>query len=160
MEYKKIKSHKMGEAELRQLWKDEYCDKAKPISTTDNVLVSFFEDMFDHCFYESYNRKERDKSILSYNRLEKMLWIKATLTDPDSLLKQGWDRDSKTHDNSRRLAMIKGNYVVIIRFTGFLKAKFVTAYELQEDQNIKKIVESPDWVRDGRYVTVDETDTP
>ncbi|MFM8739943.1 MAG: hypothetical protein ACKOC0_07025 [Cytophagales bacterium] len=152
MAFKKIKSHKMTEAELRQLWRDEYCDVTKPIYTFDNVLVKFFEDMFDHAFYESDNRKERDKSILSLNRLEKMLWIKDTLTDPEAILKQGWDRDKKEYDNGRRVALVKENYVVIIRFTGLLKAKFITAYELQVDENIHNIMDSPDWIRDEKFV--------
>lgn len=151
MAFQKIKPHRMSEPELRKLWKDEYCDVTKPIYTFDNVLVKFFEDMFDHAFYESENRKERDKSILSLNRLEKMLWIKDTLTDPTAVLKQGWDRDRKVYDNVRRVALVKENYVVIIRFTGLLRAKFVTAYELQIDDNIHNIMESPNWIKDEKF---------
>lgn len=151
MAYKKIKAHKMKEEELRQLWKDEYCYPSEPIMTCDEILVRFFESKFDHCFYESYNRKERDKSILSLNRLEKMLWIKETIQDPEAMLKQGWDRDSKTYSNSRRVAFVKESYVVIIEFTGIKKAVFVTAYELQEDDNIHNIKDSPDWVKESKY---------
>lgn len=153
MSFKKIKSHKMTEGELRQLWKDEYCDPLKPIHTFDKIPVKFYEPMFDHVFFESANRIARDKSILSLNRLEKMLWIRDTLQDPTSLLKQGWDRDNKTYDNGRRVALVKNNYVVIIRFTGLLKASFVTAYELTDTQgNDQKILTSPDWIRDEKYV--------
>ncbi len=152
MAYKKIKSYNMTETELRQLWKDEYCDKSKPIHTFDNILVTFFENMFDHAFYESNNRKARDKSILSLNRLEKMLWIKATLMDPESALKQGWDRDKKSYTNSRRVALVKNNYVVIIRFTGLLKATFVSAYELQANDNVHNILNSPDWIREEKFI--------
>lgn len=141
----------MSEDELRQLWADEYCDKSKPIYTHDAIMVSFYEDMFDHSFYESFDRKEKDKSILSYNRLEKILWITATLQDPEAVLKKGWDRDNKTYDNTRRVAFIKGNYVVIIRFTGKSKAKFMTAYEIQEDDNLEKIKESPEWDKEDKY---------
>lgn len=151
MDYKKIKAHKMSEEALRSLWADEYCNPEKPIYTFDNVRVSFFRDMFDHVFRESADRKHRDKSILSLNRLEKMLWIKSVLQDPDSILKQGWDRDTKSYLDDRRVAMVKNNYVVIIRFTGILKAKLVTAYELQEDSNISKILESPDWIRKKEF---------
>lgn len=151
MAYKKIKAHKMTEAELRQLWKDEYCYPAEPIMTFDEVIVRFFESKFDHCFYESFNRRERDKSILSLNRLEKMLWIKDTIQDPEAMLKQGWDRDSKTYNNSRRVAFVKESYVVIIEFTGIKKAVFVTAYELHVDDNIHNIKESPDWVKEAKY---------
>lgn len=116
MEYKKLKPHLMDvstrEAELRLIWKTEYC--INPITTFDDVLVKFYEDMFDHCFYESDNRVQKDKSILSLNRLEKLLWIKDTLEDTTSLLKQGWDKDKKKYVANRRVALVKDNYVVII----------------------------------------------
>lgn len=102
--------------------------------------------MFEHCFYESANRIFRDKSILSYNRLEKMLWIKHILKDPLAMLKQGWDRDKKVYINSRRVALVKGKYVVVIALTGEKKAAFVTAYEQTEGENIHKIQNSPDWI--------------
>lgn len=145
MDYKKIKPHSMTEQELRQLWKEEYCNPSQPIYTLDGIHVKFFENMFDHAFYESDNRKARDKSILSFNRLEKMLWIKDTLTDPDAILKQGWDRDKKMYDGARRVAFIKDIYVVVIRFTGQLKSTFVTAYEIQSERTIRMIQSSPDW---------------
>ena len=147
----------MTEEELRNLWKEEYCDPNNPIHTFDKVLVKFHERMFDHCFYESNNRKAKDKSILSLNRLEKMLWIKETLQDPEAILKKGWDRDKKSYDNTRRVAFVKGNYVVVIRFTGVLKASFVTAYEHQEDGNINKILESPNWQKEAKFYGEDNT---
>lgn len=138
MAYKKIKPHLIDEhkreAEMRQLWHDEYC-KA-PIETFDAVRVKFYDDMFDHCFFESANRKEKDKSILSLNRLEKMLWIKEALQDTKAILKKGWDNNKKEYYTNRRVAIVKGNYVVIIRFTGHLKAKLVTAYEKNDIENI------------------------
>jgi hypothetical protein len=149
MDYRRIKPHAMTEQELRKLWKEEYCDPSSPIYTLDDIHVKFFEDMFDHAFYESDSRKARDKSILSFNRLEKMLWIKDTLVDPDAILKQGWDRDRKVYDGARRVAFIKDSYVVVIRFTGHLKAKFVTAYEIQSERTIQIIQCSPDWVSAG-----------
>jgi len=51
--------------------------------------------MFDHAFYESVNRKAKDKSELSLNRCEKMFWIKDALNDPDAILKKGWDAKIK-----------------------------------------------------------------
>lgn len=148
--YKKIKPHEMSEIELRQLWCEEYCKSS--VTTFDAIVVKFYEDMFDHAFFESASRKEKDKSILSLNRLEKMLWIKATLQDPEAVLKQGWNRDLKKYENDRRVALIKENYVVIIRFTGFKKAKFVTAYQLFVDENVHNVNTSPDWVKDPAYV--------
>lgn len=145
MAYKKIKSYLFTEVQLRQKWVDEYCDKTKPIITFDAIQVSFYPNMFDHCFYESANRRARDKSVLSLNRLEKMMWIKDTLQDPSALLKQGWDRDEKKYVKDRRVAFVKDNYVVVIRFTGDKKASFVTAYQLQDEENIAKIKTSPEW---------------
>jgi hypothetical protein len=149
MAYQKIKSHTMTEAQLRELWKANYC-KPCIIKTFDEVDVKFNESMFDHVFYESADRKKRDKSILSLNRLEKIYWIKDTLEDPTAQLKQGWYKDKGEYINDRRVAFVKGNYVVIIRFTGLLKAVFVTAYEMQV--NIEKVVNSPDWIPVDEFV--------
>jgi hypothetical protein len=153
MEYRKIKPQNMTEMELRALWKSEYCDSGRLIQTFDNVKVRFHEKMFNHAFYESSDRKAGDKSILSLNRLEKMLWIKAVLSDPEAVLKQGWDKNTKSYDNSRRVAVIKGSYIVVIRLTGPLMASFVTAYELTDDkQNNRRILDSPDWIKDERFL--------
>lgn len=146
MAYKKIKSHVLTEPELRRIWHNEYCNK--DIYTFDNVLVKFYGDMFDHVFYESANRVQKDKSILSFNRLEKIYWIKDTLQDATAILKKGWDTQKKEYFKDRRVALVKGNYVVIIRFTGLLKAKFVTAYEKNDIQNI---LNSPDFEKDKKY---------
>lgn len=143
MAYKKIKPHKMSEEELRQLWNDEYCNV--DVYTHDGIHVKFYERMFNHCFYESHDRKEKDKSILSLNRLEKMLWIKETLQDAEASLKKGWDRDTKTYSDDRRLAIVKYNYVVIILVFKDKKARFMTAYEVTDDENLKLIMESPNW---------------
>lgn len=146
MEYKKIKSYQLSEVEMRELWRSEYC--RQQIFTFDNVRVQFYDNMFDHCFYESANRQENDKSVLSLNRLEKMLWIKETLQDSDAILKKGWDKKNKTYYDDRRVAIVKGNYVVIICFTGLLKARFVTAY-IKED--IENIMAAPDFEKTKRY---------
>ncbi len=146
MMYSKLKAHNMKEAELREIWRKEYC--VKEIITFDRVAVKFYEDMFDHAFFESANRIKNDKSILSYNRLEKMLWIKDTLQDPDAILKKGWNKDKKEYYTDRRVAVVKGNYVVIIRFIGSLKAKFITAYEKND---IRNILSSPDFERSERF---------
>ena len=138
MAYKKLKPHLIKEdleAKMRKLWHEEYC--VKPIITFDNVIVHFYDDMFDHCFFESYNRVEKDKSILSLNRLEKMLWIKDTLHDKE-----------KKYYSDRRVAIVKQNYVVIIRFTGYLKAKLVTAYEKNDIDNV---INGPDFTKPEKF---------
>ena len=151
MNYKKIKPHTLDEAtregDLRLLWKNIYCDSNKPIHTFDGILVKFYEDMFDHCFYESANNKAKDKSILSLNRLEKLHWIKDTLEDASSLLKQGWDSGKKAYIANRRVTLVKGNYIVIISINKHrTQARFITAYEIQNEEKVTQIQNSPDWI--------------
>lgn len=143
MAYKKIKSYKYTEDQLREIWSKEYCEQT--IITFDDIVVKFYSNMFDHCFYESANRQEKDKSILSLNRLEKIYWIKDTLADPTSIRKQGWDGKNKTYNNSRRVNLVKGNYIVVIKIYAHKKARFITAYEINNDDNLQKIKNSPDW---------------
>ena len=152
MTYRKIKSHKFTEEELREIWKTEYCEQI--IYTFDKVRVLFFEEMFDHVFYESANRQRKDKSILSLNRLEKIHWIKDTLQDAGAILKKGWDSKRKEYFENRRVAIVKGNYVVVIVFTGFLKANFVTAYEKNDIENI---LNAPDFVKTEEYFGKQQT---
>lgn len=146
MTYKKIKPQQLSEEDLRKIWREEYCEQ--DIFTLDEVQVKFYEDMFDHAFFESVDRIEKDKSVLSLNRLEKIYWIKETLQDKDAILKKGWDTKNKVYFEDRRIAIVKENYVVIIRFTGLLKAKFITAYEKDDVENILK---SPNFEKTEKY---------
>jgi len=146
MAYEKIKSYSISEADFRIMWRLEYCEKE--IFTFDSIRVLFFEDMFDHVFFESKNRNANDKSILSLNRLEKFYWIKEALNDPEAILKKGWDKKKKDYFKDRRVAIVKGNYVVIIVFTGYRKANFVTAYEKND---IGNILRAPDFLRSDEY---------
>jgi len=143
MAYRKIKPYQMTEVELRQLWSDTYCNA--PIITFDGISVKFYSNMFDHVFYESANRILKDKSILSFNRCEKMLWIKDTLEDGSAILKQGWDKKTKTYDSSRRVALIKGDYVVVILLYASKKARFISAYQIEDSENLAKFLNGPDW---------------
>jgi hypothetical protein len=143
MGYKKIKSFELSESELREIWLIEYC--SEPIETFDGIKVRFYPSMFNHCFYESANRKAKDKSILSLNRLEKIYWIKETLQDINAILKQGWDKDAKLHSRDKRVAVVKGNYIVIIRIFREGLANFVTAFQVDNDENLNLILRGPDW---------------
>lgn len=145
MPYKKLKVQNYSEQDLRDIWMNEYCNQSKPIYTFDKILVKFYEDMFDHAFFESAERKQSDKSILSLNRLQKMLWIKDALQDHEAILKQGWLRRKKIYTNSRRVAIIKVNYIVVIVIFSNRIAKFVTAFEVNDEENLQKILNSPDW---------------
>ncbi|MDD4685560.1 MAG: hypothetical protein PHD45_10060 [Bacteroidales bacterium] len=141
MAYKKIKPYNMTLDELKNLWEEEYCRKV--IYTHDSIRVKFYPDMFEHVFYESNNRKAKDKSILSYMRLEKMLWIKDVLMDETALMFQGWNKDKKIYENNRRVSIVKDDYVVVIWIKNKYEAKFITAYEA--DNSKEKIMNSPIW---------------
>ena len=145
MTYKKIKSELLSEEQLREIWRTEYCQTGTQIFTFDGVLVKFYEDMFDHAFFESESWHKKDKSILSLNRCSKMLWIKDSLQDPDAVLKQGYDNKTKSYFDNRRVALVKGKYVVIIRFVKTKEAKFVTAYEIDNDENLEMFMNGPEW---------------
>ncbi len=143
MSYKKIKSYEMTEAELRDLWSDTYCNA--PITTFDGIEVKFYSNMFDHAFFESSNRKAKDKSILSFNRCEKMLWIKDVLIDNTALVKKGWDNVNKCYVDDKRVSLVKGNYIVVIQLYRTHKARFVTAYQIDNEDNLNEIINSPNW---------------
>lgn len=148
MSYINIKPKDYSEEELREMWRVEYCNQE--VVTFDGIKVKFFEDRFDHAFYESSKRNSKDKTIedgykdcLSYARLEKMLWIKDVLTDPDAELYIGYDKSTKSYDNSSRVAVVKGDYTVIIRLKDKNNAKFISAYVA--DNSIGKIKSGPKW---------------
>ena len=140
MPYKRLRSK--SEQEYRDIFDEVYC-KA-PITTFDGISVKFYSEMFDHAFFESANKRQGDKSLFSYNRAEKIMWIKKTLEDSTAILKQGYIKKTKKYTNSRRVAIVKNNYVVVILLYGVKRARFITAYEAND--SINKILNSPDWV--------------
>lgn len=50
--------------EYKDYFIKKYCNQE--IYTHDKLRVKFYPDQFEHAFYESENRKKRDKSIFSY----------------------------------------------------------------------------------------------
>jgi len=81
-----------------------------------------------------------------------MLWIKATLLDPAALLKQGYDKKTKSYSDNRRVALVKGNYVVVIRFIKKRVAKFVTAFEISEEESLGLFIDGPDWLGKDKWL--------
>jgi hypothetical protein len=84
--------------------------------------------------------------VFSIQRAERIDWIKATLEDPNADLHVGWDGKKKRYDRSHRVALVLGDYVVIIRLGGNKKAQFVTAYVADNLRTLAKIKGSPKWV--------------
>ena len=146
LEYKQIIARNYSEEQLRELWRTEYCQQE--IYTFDNIRVKFFDSNFDHAFYESSSRKQSSnkqkyKDVLSARRVSRMLWIKDVLADPTADLRVGYNNKKHALNPKKRVAISKGDYVVIIEMTGEKKAAFVTAFVA--DNSIGKIKQSPKW---------------
>lgn len=112
----------------KNIYKKFYCKKI--ILTFDGINVKFYVDNFEHAFYESMNRKQKDKSRFSYKRANRIYWIKWVLENPNAELYIGYNSKIKSYDNTRRVAVCVENYVVIIGIDRLnnKKAKFITAY--------------------------------
>lgn len=134
------------EEEWRDLWDAAYCRQC--ITTFDGIRVHFYSDNFDHAFFESSDRrwgakKANKKDVLSLRRLSRFFWIKDVLRDPNAELHVGYDSSTKTFTRSKRVAVVKNDYVVIIQLYSDKDAKFITAFVA--DQSIDKIKQSPSW---------------
>ncbi len=132
--------------EYRDHFERVYC--TGPIVTFDKILVRFRKSNFDHCFFES-SRRDGTKDKFSKQRAERIDWIKTALQDPSSERFFGWNKIKKRYDKRRRVAIVKGNYVVVIQMTGKATAKFITAFVADvkaapgKESTIEKIKKGP-----------------
>ncbi len=111
----------------KSIYNDYYCKT--PIETFDNILVFFKENNFEHSFFESVNRRAKDKSRFSYKRANRIYWIKWVLENPNAELYKGYNHFTKSYDDSRRISVCVDNYTVVIELNKKKKkAKFITAY--------------------------------
>ena len=128
--------------EYKKFYVNKYCKKE--LMTFDGISVKFYEDQFEHAFYESSNKKKRNKDIFSIDRATRMNWIEYVLKNPNAELHLGWDRDKKKYNSDRRVAILSPeDYVVVIRIYGDRKAKFITAY--YADNSASEIRKMPLW---------------
>ena len=129
--------------DYRKYYEDNYC--RVPIITFDNIPVYFSKNRFTHAFFES-SKKDKIKDTFSIKRAQRINWIKTTLQDKNALLFVGWDNKKKCYDYYRRVVVVLGNYVVIIRFNKFKNAAFfVTAYVADHKRTLSMIMKSPIW---------------
>lgn len=131
-----------SEAEYQNHFERVYCKT--PIATFDGIAVRFRKDMFQHAFYESSNR-DGVKDVFSVKRSERIDWIRATLEDPKADLYVGWESKKKSYDSRRRVALVLGSYVVIIRIIQDKKANFVTAFLADTGRTLAMIKGGPKW---------------
>lgn len=132
--------------DLRRIWAEEYCRKV--IKTHDGIRVHFYDSNFDHAFYESSVRngssnKPKSKDIFSYRRAARMMWIKDVLADKNAKMYIGYDSKIKGYIRSKRVSVVKGDYVVVIQLYKEDHARFITAYVA--DNSIEKIKKGPEW---------------
>jgi hypothetical protein len=130
------------EAAYRARFEAIYC--AGVILTFDGIRVRFQKRNFDHCFFES-SQRNRIKDTFSPQRSERLEWIAVALQDAGADRFQGWDRDSKTYDKTRRVTLVCGDYVVVIALTGATTARFITAYVADTPSTLAKLKTSPKW---------------
>lgn len=125
-----------------------------PIKTFDDISVVFYVSNFEHAFFESKNRRAKDKSIFSYKRANRIYWIKWILQNERAELYIGYNSKKNSYDSSRRVAICIDSYAVIIGLdrNNNKKAKFITAY-LADGENgkgqkaIDLIKRSPKWIK-------------
>ena len=129
--------------EYRRHFKNKYCKKV--IKTFDGILVRSMEKDFDHAFYESSSELSGKKDALSKTRAERIDWIETALLDPSAELYCGWNKRKNQFDNKRRVALVKGNYVVVIQILKSGNARFITAFVADTPRTLVKIKQCPKW---------------
>lgn len=129
--------------EYRRHFKEKYCKKE--LKTFDGISVRFLEKDFAHAFYESSTKLPDGKDIFSKIRAERIDWIETALLDPSAELYYGWNREKKRIDNKRRVALVNGNYVVVIQRRNSGKARFITAFVADTPRTLLKIRQCPKW---------------
>ena len=144
------------EAAYRAHFEREYC--LGTIFTHDGIRVYFNKNKFDHAFFEKDFARGTKSHNLSIVRAERMDWIKTTLENPDSDCFQGWNKTTRSYEETRRVQVVYESFVVVIQVSlkqdGSLKANFITCY--QADNSITKIRQSPNWDKDACLTTLEE----
>ena len=77
-----------------------------------------------------------------------MRWIKKVLADKEAKMYVGYDSNVKSYTHSKRVSVVKGNYVVVIQLYKEDQARFITAYVA--DNSIEKIINGPEWIQEKR----------
>lgn len=133
--------------DYRKYYETKYCKK--PIITFDGIPVYFSKSKFDHAFFES-SKRNKIKDKFSTIRAQRMTWIAKTLTHPNAVLYQGWDKKRRRYDPRWRVNVVFDDYVVVLKITvtkeNKLKGEFRTAYKAEN--SIGKIKASPKWHKD------------
>jgi len=129
------------EAEYRLHFERVYCQG--PVFTFDGIPIRFQKRQFFHAFFESVRAKD---DTFSRKRAERIDWIKVALQDPHSDRYVGWDSRRRRYDSSRRVAVVMGNYVVVVAFNRTKSSgRFITAFLADSGRTIRMIRRGPRW---------------
>ena len=131
------------EQDYRTHFEANYC--TNPILTFDGISVRFRRSDFDHCCFRS-SRRDGIKDQFCTRRAERLDWITATLQDSSAELFIGWDGKRKQYDPDRRAALVNNDYLVVIRLLAQMRAKFVTAFVVDNARTLRQIRSGPKWV--------------
>jgi len=136
-----------SEADYKQYFVNNYCNNC-PVYTWDGLPVMFYPDMFEHAFYKRATRSWRaPKTVFDWDRGRRMPWIRDVLQDATIVPRQGYDKATGNHDNSRRVVLVSREmYVVVIR-SDDTKWRFVTAYIIDNNDTYNKLITAPPWIR-------------
>lgn len=131
-----------SEKEYRDHYERVYCKGG--IITNDGISIFFGKDDFNHIFFESIRTKD---DTFSEDRSKRIDWIKETITNSNSILYQGYDRQTKEYYPDRRVALAYEDFVVVVLLSlnknDQLKGKIITCY--YADNSIDKIKASALW---------------
>ncbi len=133
-----------NESDYRKHFEASYCQG--PIETFDGIFVRFKKPDFDHAFFESVVTND---DAFSRRRAERIDWIRWALQNPGAELFNGWINKKKRVAKRRRVAIVNGDYVVIIRITGPANAVFVTAF-VADNVTVGKIRLNGRWTKKYR----------
>ena len=125
-----------SEEEYREHFRRCYVNAATPILTVDGVPVRFFEDTFDHAFFEASDRRTGEKDQFSKDRAERIDWIRFAIEEGGRVEYFEWTDD---RGNERRELLLGGSYLVVLQFRGKTRnwAKFVTAFPHDNPDRIR-----------------------
>lgn len=127
-----------NETDYKNYYINNYCNCG--IYTHYGLRVNFKDSDFEHAFYASQSRREKDKSLFSRERAERIEWIKKALQDKNLTLYDGWDSKKKRYDPRRRVSLVTPDgYVVVIRLTKPNEGRFVTAFVIDNPDVLSKI---------------------
>lgn len=79
-----------------------------------------------------------------------MMWIKDVLADKEAKMYVGYDSKEKRYTGSKRVSVVKGDYVVVIQLYQEDHARFITAYVA--DNSIDKITSGPEWTPEKKKI--------